>query len=73
MAGSALGFLALLAFEWVVSLVFHLLDGIYGFPPEIHRAATGTEIAWFYCDIFLSSVVLLVGIIRFCRKILESE
>jgi hypothetical protein len=71
LGASALIFVALIGFEWVASYAYYLMDSYHSFPVEMTRVIPKLRIGWFYLDIVLSGIVLLAGLGRFVRDLLE--
>ncbi|WP_161827840.1 hypothetical protein [Steroidobacter agaridevorans] len=71
--GTALIFTALFSVGWLVSVFLHTLHRHHPFPDEIFRFVTKIELYLVYADTALSAVILMVGMVRFCRQVLEVE
>ena len=71
--GTALIFTALFSVGWLVSVVLHTLHRHHPFPEEIFRFVTKIELYLVYADAVLSAVVLIAGMVRFCKQVVEVE
>lgn len=71
--GTALIFTALFSIGWLVSLALHALHRYHPFPEEIFKFVTKIELYLVYADTVVSAVVLIAGMVRFCRQLLEVE
>lgn len=65
-------FVALFTLGWLVSCAFNYLNSIHKFPSTILILLTHLEVGLVYIDAGLSGAVLLAGIFRFIRDVLES-
>jgi hypothetical protein len=73
LGGTALVFVVLFTLSWSISWVFNYLDSIHKFAPEILKIATKSEVWLIYIDIAVSGIVLLAGIGRFLRDVIEGD
>jgi hypothetical protein len=64
-------FVALFSLGWVVACLLDYLDSIRKFPPESFKLFTRLEIGLVYIDALASGFVLMTGIVRFIRDVLE--
>jgi hypothetical protein len=71
--GTAIIFTALFTLGWLVSVVLHALHRYHPFPDEIFKFVTKIELYLVCADSLLSGVVLIAGMIRFCKQQLEVE
>jgi hypothetical protein len=71
--GTAVIFTALFSIGWLVSVVLHALHRYHPFPDEIFRFVTKIELYLVYADAVLSGIVLIAGMIRFCKQLVEVE
>lgn len=72
--GTAVIFTALFTIGWLVSVTLHALHRYHPFPDEIFRFVTKIELYLVYADSVVSGIVLLAGMVRFCKQlILEVE
>lgn len=71
--GTAVIFTALFTIGWLVSVVLHALHRYHPFPDEIFRFVSKMELYLVYADSLLSGVVLVAGMIRFCKQLMEVE
>ena len=71
LVGTAVIFIALFTLGWLVSVVLHALHRYHPFPDEIFRFVTRIELYVVYADSALSGIVLIAGMVRFCRQQLE--
>ncbi len=69
--GTAVIFTALFSVGWLVSVVLHALHQQHPFPDEIFRFVTKIELYLVYADAALSAVVLIAGMVHFCKKVVE--
>ena len=65
-------FTALFSVGWLVSLAVHALHEIHPFPDEIFRFVTRMEVYLVYADAVLSGIVLVAGMWRFCKDVVEA-
>lgn len=68
---TAVIFTSLFSIGWLVSLALHALHSVHPFPQETFRFVTRIEVYLVYLDSAVSGIVLLVGMGRFCRDMLE--
>jgi hypothetical protein len=71
--GTAVIFTALFTIGWLVSVVLHALHRYHPFPDEIFRFVTKIELYLVYADSLLSGIVLIAGMTRFCKQLMEVE
>ncbi|WP_129774954.1 hypothetical protein [Peristeroidobacter soli] len=71
LVGAAFIFTALFATGWLVSVVLHALHRHHPFPDEIFKLITELELYLVYADAAFSAVVLIGGMVHFCRQVLE--
>lgn len=72
--GTAVIFTALFTIGWLVSVTLHALHRYHPFPEEIFRFVTKIELYLVYADSVVSGIVLLAGMVRFCKQlVLEVE
>lgn len=70
---TAIIFTALFSIGWLVSIALHALHRIHPFPEEIFRLISRMEIYLVYADAALSTVVLFIGMWRFCKDVVEAR
>ena len=51
--------------------MLHALHRYHPFPDEIFRFVTKIELYLVYADSVLSAVVLIAGMVRFCKQVVE--
>lgn len=68
---SAIIFTALFSLGWLVSIALHALHAIHPFPADMFEFVTRMEVYLVYADAALSSTILLTGMWRFCRDVVE--
>ena len=68
---TALVFVSMFTFGWLVSFLFTFLDNIHPFPEEIFKLVVRLELYLVYLDAGLSGAILITGIFRFVQEILE--
>lgn len=73
LVGTAFIFTALFSIGWLVSVVLHALHRYHPFPDEIFKFVTRMELYLVYADSALSAVVLIAGMVRFCKQVVEVE
>jgi len=71
MAGTAVIFVCLILFGWIISVIMHTLDATHNFPPEILSAFAKFELYLTYFDMVLCSLFLLFGAVRFAKDLGE--
>jgi len=71
--GTAVIFTALFSIGWAVSWILHALHEMHPFPDEIFKFVTRIEVYLVYVDATLSGIVLLAGMWRFCRDMMEES
>lgn len=71
--GTAFIFTALFTIGWLVSVALHALHRYHPFPEEIFSFVSKIELYLVYADSVLSGIVLLAGMVRFCRQLIEVE
>jgi hypothetical protein len=71
--GAAIVFTSLFTIGWLVSVVLHALHRYHPFPDEMFEFATEIELYMVYADTVLTAVVLLVGMVRFGKRVMEME
>lgn len=69
--GTAFVFAALFSIGWLVSVLLYALHKIHPFPDAIFRFVSRMEVYLVYVDATLSGIVLMAGMLRFCRDVLE--
>jgi len=69
--GTALIFTALFTIGWLVSVVLHALHRYHPFPDEIFKFVTKVELYLVYADSALCAVILIAGMVRFCKQVVE--
>jgi hypothetical protein len=65
--------LSLFTIGWLVSVALHALHRYHPFPEEIFSFVSKIELYLVYADSVLSGIVLLAGMVRFCRQLIEVE
>lgn len=73
LVGTAVIFTALFSIGWLVSVALHALHKMHPFPPQIFDLVTKMEVYLVYADTVVSGIVLLAGMWRFCRDVVEVE
>jgi len=71
--GTAVIFTALFTIGWLVSLVLHALHRHHPFPLEIFKFVSRMELYLVYADSLLTIIVLIAGMVRFCKQLIEVE
>jgi hypothetical protein len=71
LCGTAVIFLALIIIAWGISFVFAKLHAIHNFPEQIYAFITTVELTIVYIDALASAIVLIVGLVRFCRDLIR--
>lgn len=71
--GTAVIFTALFTIGWLVSGILHALHRYHPFPDEIFRFVTKIELYLVHADAVLSGIVLIAGMVRFCKQLVEVE
>jgi len=71
LAGTAVIFMVFLGLVWVVALFLHWLNAIHPLPVEIYGLVTKFEVGLVYIDAVLCLVVLIAGLIRFVREVVN--
>lgn len=70
---TAVIFTSLFTIGWLVSVVLHALHRYHPFPDEMFKFVTRIELYLIYADSVLSGIALLVGMVRFCKQVMEVE
>jgi hypothetical protein len=73
LGATAFVFVSLFTLGWCASFVFHYLNAVHHFPEEIFTLLTRFEIGLVYVDTAVSGIVLLTGILRYIRDVLEND
>jgi len=73
LAATALVFVSLFTLGWTVSFIFNYLHTVHEFPAGIFKLVAGSEIGLIYLDAIVCGVVLLAGILRYVRDVLEND
>lgn len=73
LVGTAAIFTALFSIGWLVSVVLHALHRYHPFPDEIFKFVSKIELYLVYADTVLCAVVLIAGMMRFCKQVVEVE
>ncbi|HEY0681020.1 MAG TPA: hypothetical protein VGD45_01690 [Steroidobacter sp.] len=71
--GTAVIFTALFSIGWLVSVALHALHRYHPFPDEIFKFVTKIELYLVYADSVVSGIVLIAGMVRFCKQVVEVE
>lgn len=71
LAATALVFVSLFTFGWLVSWIFSAMNAIHPFADPVWRLVNSLEMWLTYLDLVVSGVVLLAGVVRFFRDLLE--
>lgn len=71
--GTAVIFIALFTIGWLVSVALHALHRYHPFPAEIFKFVTKIELYLVYADSVVSGIVLIAGMVRFCKQLMEVE
>lgn len=71
--GTAIIFISLFTMGWLVSVALHALHRYHPFPDDMFRFVTKLELYLIYADSALSGAILLMGMVRFCRQVMEVE
>ena len=69
---SIIVFVALFTFGWSASFALTYLHQIHPFPEDMLRFVMKLEMGLIYMDASISSLLLIVGAVRFCRKVVRS-
>ena len=56
-----------------MSVILHALHRYHPFPDEIFTFVTKMELYLVYADSVLSGIVLIAGMVRFCKQVVEVE
>lgn len=70
LVGTGVIFIGLFSIGWIISFLLYGLNKIHPFPDEILNLITKIELYLVYVDTFLCAIVLLAGMLRFCKDII---
>ena len=73
LVASAIVFISLFTLGWTVSLAFSYLHSVHEFPHRVFELVSRLEVGLIYLDAGVSAIVLVAGITRYLRNVLESE
>jgi hypothetical protein len=71
LAASAAVFVAILTFGWMIGFIISSLNAIHPFPKKTIETLESMEHGLLYLDFLISGCVLLVGGIRFVKKVVK--
>lgn len=71
LGATALVFGVLFTLSWSISWFFSYLDSVHKFAPDVLKIAGRVELGLIYVDIGICGFVLLAGIGRFLRDVIE--
>lgn len=70
---SAVIFTSLFTMSWLVSLTLHALHRHHPFPEDMFRFVTRIELYLIYVDSVFSGAIVLFGMVRFCKQVIEEK
>ncbi len=71
--GTSLVFVLFYSLVWSAWYIFGHLNAIYPFPSDVYDIVLKVEKFFIYCDVFGCAIMLVVGILRFCRDLLDNN
>jgi hypothetical protein len=75
LCATALVFISLFTLGWgvAVAVAFAFLQSVHAFPDQVFDLVSRLELGLIYLDAAVCGVVLMVGIVRFVRDVLERK
>jgi len=71
LAASALVFVTVFTFVWLIQFIVHWLDGMHPFSPATKEFIDGVELTLLYLDAAISLIVVGAGAVRFIRDVMS--